>query len=71
MICLPRACRGRAAVRFPANSSHMCCVELALKRLTSAGKGLFTQVSPVTDQWPCHAVEPSMGETAAHGSLPA
>ena len=23
----------RTAVRFPANSSHMCCVELALDRL--------------------------------------
>ena len=30
---LPRACRGRTAVRFPANSLHMCCVELALDRL--------------------------------------
>ena len=29
---LPRACRGRTAVRFPANSSHICCVELALGR---------------------------------------
>ena len=33
VIHLPRACRGRTAVRFPANSSHMCCVELALDRL--------------------------------------
>ena len=33
VINLPRACRGRTAVRFPANSSHMCCVELALDRL--------------------------------------
>ena len=33
MIHLPRACRGRTAVRFPANSSHMCCVELALDKL--------------------------------------
>ena len=39
MIRLPRACRGRTAVRFPANSSHMCCVELALIGLASAGKG--------------------------------
>ena len=31
MIRLPRACRGRTAVQSPANSSHMCCVELALK----------------------------------------
>ena len=53
--------RGRAAVRLPANSSHMCCVELALKGLAAAVKGLFTQVSPVTDQWPFHAVEPQYG----------
>ena len=38
MIRLTRACRGRTAVRFPANSSHMCCVELALIALASAGK---------------------------------
>ena len=38
---LPRACRGRTAVRFPANSSHVCCLELALKALASAGKGLL------------------------------
>ena len=30
---LPCACRGRTAVQFPANSSHMCCVELTLDRL--------------------------------------
>ena len=41
MSRLPRASRGRAAVRFPANSSHICCVELALKGLASAGKGLL------------------------------
>ena len=29
MIRLPHACRGRTAVRFPTNSSHMCFVELA------------------------------------------
>ena len=33
MIHLPRACHGRTAVRFSANSSYMCCVELALDRL--------------------------------------
>ena len=27
------ASRGRTAARFPANSCHMCCVELALDRL--------------------------------------
>ena len=31
LIHLPSACRGGTAVRFPATSSHMCCVELALK----------------------------------------
>ena len=41
MICLPRAYHGRTAVRFPANSSHMCCVELALKGLAKEGKGLL------------------------------
>ena len=41
MIRLPRACRGRTAVQIPANSSHMCRAELALKGLASAGKGLL------------------------------
>ena len=36
MIRLPCACRGRTSVRFPANSSHMCCVDLAVKGLASA-----------------------------------
>ena len=40
MIRLPRACRGRTAVRFPVKCSHVCCVELTLKELASAGKGL-------------------------------
>ena len=31
LIRLPSACRGRSAVHFPANRSHTCCVELALK----------------------------------------
>ena len=35
MIHLSRACRGRTAVRFPANSSHKCFVELALDGLLS------------------------------------
>ena len=26
VIHLPRACRGRTVVRFPANNSQMCCV---------------------------------------------
>ena len=33
VITLPRACRGRTAVRFPANSSHLCRAELVLDRL--------------------------------------
>ena len=36
MIRVPRACR---AMRFSANSSHMCCGELALEGLALAGKG--------------------------------
>ena len=41
MVCLPRACPGRTAGRFPANSFHMRCVELALEGLASAGKCLL------------------------------
>ena len=41
MVCLPRACPWRTAVRLPANSSHMCCVELTLEGLASAGKCLL------------------------------
>ena len=33
LIHLPSARRGRTAIRFPATSSHMCCVELALKAM--------------------------------------
>ena len=33
LIRLPSACRGKTAVQFPASSSHVCCVELALKWL--------------------------------------
>ena len=40
MIRLP-ACRGRTAVRFSANISHMCCVKLALKGFASAGMRLL------------------------------
>ena len=78
MIRLPRACRGRTAVQISANSSHMCCVELALKGLASAGKGLLypnpnpggvwktnkkTQVFP--GHWP--TVMSCWCETAIHG----
>ena len=48
-----RTCRGRTAVRFPANSSHMCCVELALKAVLCTclgGKGSFRHgFSPFID----------------------
>ena len=63
MIRLPRACRERTAVRIPANSSHMCCVELALKGLASAGKGLARSL---TDYYAV-LMSPSKGETAVHG----
>ena len=32
VIRLPRACHGRTVVWLQANSSHMCCLELALDR---------------------------------------
>ena len=40
MIYLPHACHGRIDLRLQGNSSHMCCVELALKGVASAVKGL-------------------------------
>ena len=49
LIHLPSACRGRTAVRFPANSSHMCCVELVLKAPASAVKSrLHRAFSPIS-----------------------
>ena len=41
VIRLPCACHGGTAVRFPANSSHVCCVELALDRLLFGSKGFL------------------------------
>ena len=69
MIRLPCACRGRTAVRFPANISHICCVELALTGLALAGKGYFLhEFSLVTDRRLCHMLmSPSQSETAVHG----
>ena len=56
-------------MRFPANSSHMCCVELSLKGVTSAVKGLS-----YTGNFPVHRhdgyailMSPNKGETAIHG----
>ena len=46
MIHLPRACRGRTAVWFLANSSHICCVELGLRGLAWEGKGLLNMGLP-------------------------
>ena len=53
---------------FKANSSHMCCVELALKGLATAGKGLFYTGFPrsLTDGY-AMLMSPSKGEKAAHG----
>ena len=68
MIRLPNACHGRTAVRFPANISHMGCVELALKGFASAGKGLLHTSFPwsLTDSY-AMLMSPSKGETAVHG----
>ena len=64
MIRLPRACPGRTSVWFPANSSHMCCVELALK----GGKGSLRHGFPhsLTDGYAMLMI-PNKGETAVHG----
>ena len=68
MIHLPRTCCGRTATRFPANSSHMCCVVLALKGLTLAGKGLLYTRFPwsLTNGYTM-LMSPIKGETAVHG----
>ena len=70
MICLPRACHGRTAVRFPANSCHMCFVELALKGLTSAGKDLLYTGFPrsLTDGY-AMLMSRSKSKTAVHDCL--
>ena len=52
---------------LPANSSHMCCVELALKVLTSSGNGLHTGFPwSLTDGY-AMLMSPSKGKTAVHG----
>ena len=68
MTRLPRACRGRTAVRFPANSSHMCYVELTLKGLASAEKGLLNTGfrRSLIDGY-AMLVTPSKGENAVRG----
>ena len=69
VIHLPRARRGGTAVRFPANSSHMCCVELALDRLLFSSEGfLKCGFSPFINptavpRW----VGPNKGEKAVCG----
>ena len=59
---LPRACRGRTAVRFPANSLHMCCVELALDRTLCShlgGNGFWDADYPrYLSQRLCHPTGP-------------
>ena len=68
MIRLPCACRGRTAVRLPANSSHKCRVELALKGLVSAGKGvLYTSLRQSLTKGYAMLMCSSNGETAVHG----
>ena len=68
MIHLPRTCHVRTAVWFPANSSHMCSVKLALKGLASAGKCLLYTGFPwtLTDGY-AKLMSPSKDETALHG----
>ena len=68
MIRLPHGCRGSTSVQIPANSSHMCCVELTLKGLASAGKGLLCTGFPrsLADGY-VMLMSPIKGETAVHG----
>ena len=40
MIRLPCACRGKTAVRFPTNSSHICGAELALEEMLCTTLGI-------------------------------
>ena len=63
MIHLPHARRGRIEVRFPANSSHMCYVELVTAQRSHLGiKGsLGYEFSPFVDLWLCHDNEPQLG----------
>ena len=55
-------------MQFPANISHTCCVELALKGLASTEKGLLQTSFPrsLTDLY-AMLMSPSKGETAVHG----
>ena len=68
MIHLPRACRKRTALWFPANSSHMCCVELALKGNRLGRKGFFQGFSGSLTDGYAMLMSPSKGKTAVHGS---
>ena len=70
MIRLPCACCGRTAVCFPANSSHMCCVELALKgvlcfRLESKGSLRHGFPRSLTNGYVMLMI-PNKGERAVH-----
>ena len=66
VIHLACALRGGTAVRFPANSSHMCRVELALDRLLFSSKGFLKRtfssfINPMAvPRW----VGPNKGEKA-------
>ena len=66
VITLPRACRGRTAVRFPANSSHLCraglvltdCFVLISKRFLRCG------FSPFINQRLCRAGGSQSGQNS-------
>ena len=68
LIHLPSACRGRTAVRFPATSSHMCCVKLALKGVLCtcfSSKGRLRRAyGPNSARRLCHADEASQGRNS-------
>ena len=65
MIRLPRACRGRTALRFPANSPYMCRVQLAHKRVLCTRLG--SRGSLRHGFSPFMLMNPNKRQTAIHG----
>ena len=65
MVRLPRACRGRTALRFPANSSDMCRVQLAHKRVLCTRLG--SRGSLRHGFSPFMLMNPNKRQTAIHG----
>ena len=68
LIHLPSACRGRTAVQFPATSSHMCCLGLALKGvLCTSVKGHIGLLVLLLPKGYAMLTRPNKAETAVRG----